>query len=170
MADLVFRAKEVAVVLREATDAGHAVEFTGLLPAVDRTELGKANWKVAVGMRLRGENTDVVGAVHRLQQEALNGTVFEPVGQLTATAAFLREKLHRLALDERRELGVLIIGEVAGGPVEVKVADVRREDLLVARLEELGRDEVLELLAHDGTVRGPENQALANFLIDMEKL
>jgi len=47
---------------------------------------------------------------------------------------------------------------------------VRREDLLVAGLEELGGDEVLQLLADDRAVRGPEDQALADLLVDVEEL
>ena len=47
---------------------------------------------------------------------------------------------------------------------------MRREDLLVAGLEEALGDEVLELLADDGAVRGPEDEALADLLVDMEEL
>ena len=109
-------------------------------------------------------------AVHRLQQEALHGAVRQAVGQFAATAAFFGEHLHGLALDERRKLGVLVIREVARGAVEVEVADVRREDLLVAGLEETLGDEVLEFLADDGAIGRPEDEALPHLLVDMEQL
>ena len=67
---LLLGAEEVGVVLGEAADAGHAVELAGLFPAVDGAELGEAHGQIAVAVRLRGEDLDVVRAVHRLQQEA----------------------------------------------------------------------------------------------------
>ena len=73
--DLLLGAEEVGVVLGEAADAGHAVELAGLLPAVDGAELGEAHRQVAVAVRLRGEDLDVVRAVHRLQQEAVEQLV-----------------------------------------------------------------------------------------------
>ena len=121
-------------------------------------------------MRLGSVDADVVRAVHRLQQEALHRAVGQAVRQFAATAAFLGEHLHRLALDEWRELGVLIIREVTRSAVEVEVADVRREDLLVASLEETLGDEVLELLTDDGAIRRPEDEALPHLFVDMEKL
>jgi hypothetical protein len=76
--DLFLGAEEVGVVLGEAADAGHAVELAGLFPAIDGAELGEAHGQVAVGVRLRGEDLDVVRAVHRLQHEAVDELV---VGQ-----------------------------------------------------------------------------------------
>ena len=75
---LLLGAEEVGVVLGEAAHAGHAVEFAGLLPAVDRAELGEAHGQVAVGVRLRGEDLDVVRAVHRLEHEAVEQLVVGP--------------------------------------------------------------------------------------------
>jgi hypothetical protein len=68
----------VGVVLGEAADAGHAVEFARLLPAVDGAEFRKSDREVPVAVRLGGEDLDVMGAVHRLQHEAVEQLI---VGQ-----------------------------------------------------------------------------------------
>jgi hypothetical protein len=73
--DLFLGAEEMGVVLREAADARHAVELAGLFPAIDGAELGEAHGQVAVAVRLRGEDLDVMRAVHRLQQEAVDELV-----------------------------------------------------------------------------------------------
>src|SRR5690606_8066610 len=67
-------------------------------------------------------------------------------------------------------LRLLVIGEVAGGLVEREPADVRREDLRVTLLAELVGDEGLEFLANDGAGLSPEDEALADVLVDMEQL
>jgi hypothetical protein len=59
---------------------------------------------------------------------------------------------------------------VAGDLVELELADVGREDLRIALLAQLLADEGLQLLADDGPVRGPEDQALAHVLVDDEEL
>jgi hypothetical protein len=69
--DLFLGAEEMGIVLREAAHAGHAVELTALLPAIHRAELGEAHRQIAVAVRLAVEDLDVVRAVHRLQQEAV---------------------------------------------------------------------------------------------------
>jgi hypothetical protein len=46
--DLFLGAEEMGVVLREAADAGHAVELAALLPAIHGAELGEAHGQVAV--------------------------------------------------------------------------------------------------------------------------
>jgi hypothetical protein len=48
VAYLLRRAEEVRIVLGEAADAGHAVQFARLLPAVHRAELGQTHRQVAV--------------------------------------------------------------------------------------------------------------------------
>ena len=45
-----------------------------------------------------------------------------------------------------------------------------REDLCVALAAQVVRDEILKFLAKDGSTRGPENQPLANVLVDVEQL
>ena len=53
--------------------------------------------------------------------------------------------------------------------VQLELADVGREDLRVPLLAQLRADEVLELLADDGAVRRPEDEALADVLVDDEE-
>ena len=89
--ELVFGAEQVRVVLGEAAHAGHAAEFAGLLPAIDRAELGQAHGQVAVAARLAGENLDVMRAVHRLEQVAVDLALLHAVGEFGAGAVLLRD-------------------------------------------------------------------------------
>jgi hypothetical protein len=174
--DLVLGAEEVGVVLGEAADAGHAVEFAGLFPAIDGAELGEADGHVAVGVGRGAEDLGVVGAVHGLEHEALDelivgqdavggdggcfGALVDAVGEALRDALDAAHDLRRrssrgesvegFALDDGRELRVFVIGEVAAGFVEIEGADVRGEDFGVALLLQFGGDEGLEFLADDG--------------------
>ena len=58
---------------------------------------------------------------------------------------------------------------MARGLVEADLADVRREDLRVALLGELTADEILKFLADDCSFRGPENQTLADCIVDVKE-
>ena len=187
----------MGVVLREATDARHAVELAGLLPAVNGAELGETHREIAITVRLRREDLDVMRAVHRLQHEAveelgrihdtvladhfladagvelvgeLRGNGFEARSEFGAAAAFGGHLGESVGLGERGELRLLIVGEVARGFVEREFADVRREDLRVALFAKLAADEVLQLLANNRAVGRPEDQALADIFVDMEEL
>ena len=155
--DLLVGAEEVGVVLGEAADAGHAAELAGFFPTVDGAELGEADREIAVAVVIAGVDLDVVRAVHRLEHEAVDGAFFERVGEGGAGRAVLVELHHRLAFGEGDELAFFVVGEVAGGAVEVELADVWGEDLGVALLVELGADEFLELVAHDGAFWFPED-------------
>ncbi len=175
----------------------HAGEFTGLLPAVDGAELGEAHGQVAVGARLGRINLHVVRTVHRFEQEAVDELVVrehavlgdglrarelvdllgemhrhgvDAVRHLGAGAAGGDKLVEEVALDDRRELRVFVVGEVATGLVEGNLADVRREDLRVVLLAQLAEQEVLQLLADDGAGGGPEDEALADLVVDVEKL
>src|SRR6185503_8890270 len=145
------------------------VELAGLLPAVDGAELGEADGHVAVGVGLGVEDLDVVGAVHGLEEVALDLALLELVGELGARAPLGDEGLQALALDDRWVLRVLVVGEVAAGAVEVELADVWGEDLEVALLAEFAGDEGLELLADDAALGGPEDEALADHVVDVEE-
>ena len=68
--DLVRRAELVRVVLGQAPDAQHSVEFTGLLVTVHGAELGQPHRQFTVAARLGLVDLHVVRAVHRLQQES----------------------------------------------------------------------------------------------------
>ena len=58
---------------------------------------------------------------------------------------------------------------MARGAVEAQAADVGGEDLLVALALEVLADEVLEFLADDCALGLPEDQALANGVVDGEE-
>ena len=172
--DLFLGAEEVGVVLGEAADAGHAVEFAGLFPAVDGAELGEAHGEVAVGVRLRGEDLDVVRAVHRLEQEAVEELVSGrmrswpivslPTRVLSWSASCADTASSRAvnsaqpqpseailasasAFDKGGKLRFLVVRKVPRGFVECEFADVRRENLRVALLLQLGENEGLQFLA-----------------------
>ena len=59
---------------------------------------------------------------------------------------------------------------MAGRLVELELADVGREHLRVALLAQLLADEALQLLPDDGAVGRPQDQALADVLVDDEEL
>ena len=71
--DLIGADEQVGVVLGEAAHAGHAVEFAGLLEAIDGAELGQANRQIAVAALLGLVDLDVMRAVHRLEQDSPPG-------------------------------------------------------------------------------------------------
>jgi hypothetical protein len=110
---------------------------------------------------LAGALVDLLGEV--------GGDGVDAVRHLGAGAAF-GDELARSRARRRRELRVLVVGEVAGGLVELELADVRREDLRVALLAQFAADEGLQFLADDGAVGRPEDQALADVLVDVEQL
>ena len=59
---------------------------------------------------------------------------------------------------------------MAAGLVEFEAADVRGEHLLIALLAQFLRNEVLQLLADDRAGGRPEDQALADGVVDDEQL
>ena len=170
LADLIFGAEQVGVVLSEAAHACQAVELAGLLPAIHGAKLGKAHRQVAVGVRLAVENFDVHRAVHRLEQIAVDLARIELIGELAAGATFSREALDRAGIDDRRKLRVLVIREVAGCAVQAELADVWGKDLIVVRHAQFFGDEVLQFLADDGAIRCPQRQARADGFVDVEQL
>ena len=127
---LVVGAEQVGVILGEAAHAGHAAQFAGFLPAVDGAKLREAHRQVPVAVVVAGEDLDVVRAIHRLEQEALDVALLELVAQFRTAASFVGEP-SGLPLQQGWELDSSIVREVSGGPVEVELADVGREDLLV---------------------------------------
>ncbi len=68
---LLGRAEEVRVVLREAAHAGEAVQRAAPLEAIDGAELREAQRQVAVRAPFAAVDQDVPRAVHRLEPEAL---------------------------------------------------------------------------------------------------
>ena len=167
--ELLFGAEDVGVVLSEAADASQAVELAGLLPAVDGAELREAHGKIAVAVWLRIKNLDVHRAVHRTEHEAVHFAAFELVGVVACSDAAFGDLVEIVALGDRGELALLVVGEVPGGAEEVELADVRRVDDAVACVAEFFGDEVGECFADDRAGWLPEDEALADFVIDGEE-
>ena len=166
---LVFANKEMRVILREAANAGHAADFAGLFPAIDGAEFGEAHGHVAVAVWAACEDANVMRAVHRLQEIAVNLTLLHAIHQVAAAAALFGELAELVMFHQRRILALAVIGEVTAGAVQIKLADVRREDLAVALLAQFVADECLQLLANDSTVGRPQDQALADHFINVEE-
>ena len=131
---MVFANKEMRVILREAANAGHAADFAGLFPAVDGAEFGETHRHVAVTVWAACEDANVMRAIHRLQEVAVNLALLHAIHKIAATAAFLGELAELVMFHERRILALAVVGEVTAGAVQIKLADVRREDLAVALL------------------------------------
>jgi hypothetical protein len=111
---------------------------------------------------LAGAFVDAVG-------EALGNGV-ETVEDFCAGASGVGAFLELVVFDDGTELTIFVVGEVAAGFVEGEFADVRGEDLAVALAGEFGADEVLEFLTDDSTFGGPEDEALADVVVDVEEL
>ena len=146
--ELVVGGVEVGVVLREAAHTGEAVKLAGLLVAVDRAELGEAHGQVAVRPGLARVHLVVVRAVHRLEQVRIV-----------------------LALQRhRRVLAVGVVRVVAGRFVEVEVADVGRDDLVVAAPPLLVAQEAFERAAQHRALGQPHRKPAADLRRDHKQL
>src|SRR5581483_11152935 len=149
VAQLFRRDEDVGIVLRKSTDAAHAIEFPGLLVAIDGAELRQADGKIAIRMRLGIVDRKMVRAVHRLEEIFLGMAFFLP--------------------RDRWELALLVIGIVPARAVELKVPNVRGDHLVVAVLPQDFFEESLERLAHRRAVRQPEHEPEADFGRNMEE-
>ena len=130
----------MGIVLGEAAHAGQAVELTTLLVAVNGTELGIADGQVTVAAGSGLVDLAVVGAVHGFEHVLLT----------------------LLGRGDGTEGVLTVLGIVATGHIEQLVADVRRDDLLVAvALLDLGQH-VLQTVTQSGTLGQPQGQALAH--------
>ena len=129
--DLIGRAEEMRVILREPPDAREPVKHAGLLEPVDRAELRDPDRQLAVRAFLPLVDEDVERAVHRLE--------------------------HVLLLVDLQEVHVLAV-EVSVPRLlpEVDLGDMRRVDDRVAALQVLRFPEVLDHAPHGGAVRVPE--------------
>ena len=108
--------------------------------------------------------------VHRLEQVACKLPGIKPVGEIRTAAPLLSESAQGIRRDDGRILGLAIVRKVPRGPVEIQLADMRRENLRVALLAQLLADEILQLLPHHASSRGPQHQTLSNHLVDVEQL
>ena len=132
--DLLGRAEDVRVVLREHPHAQQAVERAGQLVAVQHARLGHPQRQLAVAVGAVGVERAVARAVHRLQPE-----------------------LAVLGLEREHVLAVLL--PVARGDPELLVVDQRRAHLDVAALAVLAAAQVLEHVPDHHPLRVPERRA-----------
>ena len=126
--------EHVGVVLREAAHTGQAVQLARLLVAIHRAELRQAHRQLLVGAGLRAVDFAVMGAVHRLEQILF-------------------------ALDrgvDRLERVLAVFGVVAGGHVQFLIADVGRDDLLVAVLLLYAAQELFQAVAQGSAFGKPQ--------------
>ena len=107
--------------------------------------------------------------VHRLQQIAFDIARRHHVRQVRARTPVVGKLAQEIALHDRHELAVGVVGEVPAGLIELQLGDVRAEHLLVSLLAQLLGDEVLKLLAHDRAVGGPQHEPLPDRLVDVEQ-
>lgn len=100
-------------------------------------------------MRVALEDFDVEGAVHGLQQEALGLAGLYFLLKLRDVQMLLRHFREIFALDDRDELGILVVREVPARPEQAELADVRGEHLLVAAFAQEFEYEILQALAEN---------------------
>ena len=159
----------MGVVLSEAAHAGHAVKLSRLFPAVDVAEFGESHGEVAIRMRVALVDFDVERAVHRFEEEALYVARFDFRLEFRDGEVFLRHSFEVFALDNRHELRVLVVREVSACAEKPELADMRRENLLVALLVEEFENEVLQTLADNRALRLPEDKPLPHSVHDCEQ-
>ena len=139
--------EQVGVVLRESADAGQSVQFARLLVAVHGAELRQTDGQLLVRTGLRTVNLAVVRAVHRLQEILL-------------------------ALDRgvnRLERILAVLGVVSRSHVQLLVADMRGDDLLVAVFFLHVAQELFEPVPERGAFRQPQGQTLSHALRETEQ-
>ena len=137
--NLIFRAEDVAVVLRKAADAHQAVQRAGRLVAVALTEFTVADRQIAVRAERALEDLDVTRAVHRLQ----------------SVDAVLRLR--------RKHVGA-VLRPVAGLLPEGAVEELRCLHFLVAVVAVDAAHFLLDHLPEGPALRVPENHARGFFL------
>ena len=147
-ADLVFellrRAVDVRVVLREVAHAEEAVEHAAHLVAVHLAELGEAQRQVAVGAPAALVDEQAAGAVHGLHGE-------------------------RLLVDLGEVHVVLVVLPVAAELPELAAQDLRRADLLVAGGHVLGAP-VVDDRVPDAHALGVEEGEAGALLVEAEEV
>ncbi|MNM90269.1 hypothetical protein D3C81_1025190 [compost metagenome] len=142
--DLAFRAEDVAIILRETTHAQNAVQRTGRLIAVARTELAITNRQVAVAVQALVEHLHVARAVHRLQR-------------IGALFRFSEEHV------------VLVVVPVTGLLPQAHVQDLRAAHFAVTAVAIDLAHVLLDNLPDRPALRMPEHQA-RRFFLQMEKI
>ena len=120
-------------------------------------------------MWLAVKDFDMVRAVHRFEQIALDLNIAQTIGQIATAAPFAGEQFEAVAFDNGRVLAVSIIRKMATGFVKTELADVRRKDLKIALFFKFFADEGLEYFAKKLAVGCPENEPLADRFVDVKE-
>src|SRR3990172_1624619 len=143
---LLGRAEDMRVVLGEPPNAQEAVKHPGALEAIDRPQLGKAQREVPVTADLRLERLDMEGTVHR--------------SDVVVVPLHLHLGVHVLAVEV----------QVAAGLPQLRSADMRRIDEVIAVPEMLFAPEVLDECADQRAFRMPQDEAAAYLVIHAEEI
>ncbi len=143
---LLLRAVGVRVVLREAADAGQAVDDPGLLEAVDGPELEQPQRQLAVGATARPVDQVVHRAVHGLE--------------VVVAALHLHGREHR----------VRVVRQVPGRLEQALLGDVRGADVLEPLLDVALADVVLHLALEHAALGVEDRQAGADLVGEGEQV
>ena len=133
--ELILRAVNVGIVLRESPHATQSVQLTRLLIPIHGAKLRQSHWQIAVGMGLVGIDLVVVRTVHRLEQVLL---VFHRDGIV---------------------LRVGVVWIVARCLVQFQITDVRSDHFLITTLLLFITEEGFKATAQGGSIRQPHGQA-----------
>ena len=144
--DLLRRAENMRVVLREAAHAHQAVHHARSLVAIHRAQFAQPHRKIAIAVQLVFVNQNVARAVHRL--ELILGVV----------------QLHGLEHVVAVEIGV------PGNLPQIAPHDVRRVDQRVAARQVLIAHPVFDDLANAAALGMEENQAGSGEFLDAEQV
>ena len=144
--DLLGRAEDVRIVLRETAHAQKTVQHAGTLVAIDGAKLGETHRQFAIAAKVRLENQNVARAIHGLE--------------LVIRFFDFNRAEHVFAIEIR----------VAAGLPKVEQHDVRRVDQVVAAAEQFVAQPVFHQLADDAALRVPEDQAGTGFVLNTEKI
>src|SRR5699024_2595461 len=143
---LVVRAVYVRLILSKSPSPRHPALLAGLFVAVYGSELGQPQGKIAIAVQFIRIDPVMMGAVHGFQQILLiihvNGIV----------------------------LRLPVIGKMAGGTVQIQIADVRGDYFLIAALLLFLAQKCLQLPPDDRALWQPDRQALTNHRVDHKKL
>ena len=120
----------MCIVLSETLALESTLRFlTGLLPTVDGPKFGESEGQIPVRALLRGVNFHVMRAIHWFEHVTVNIASFHQVRQLATGAALIGQFFHQFPFDKRRVLRILVVREMPRCPVQIQLANMRREHL-----------------------------------------
>src|SRR2546423_7337686 len=137
--------ENVRVVLCETAYSQQAVENAAPLVTIHRAQLGETHGEVAIAVQLGLVNQNMSGAVHGL------------------------ELVVRLLHFHRTEHIIFVKTGVAAGFPEIEAHDVRCVDEVIAALEQLVAQPILDNFADQSALGMPENQTGAGFVFNAEE-